>query len=116
MKSFLHFLQVMSSGEFKMFDYGKPDINRKHYGGQDEPPHYPWERLKDLKKIVLVCGTSDHLTDPVDYNRLKKNLEEQNALMEFMEVNLGHVGTTIPGEGYDDHLKYIVNDLLKKVD
>ena len=54
-----------------MYDYGTPELNKKYYGGQDAPPKYPWERLKDFKKIVLVCGKTDRLTDPEDYFKLK---------------------------------------------
>ena len=84
-----------------MFDYGSIELNKKYYGGLEKPPLYPFDRLKDLKKVVMVCGKSDRLTEPEDYNRLKKNLEDQNALLEVIEIDHGHVGTICPAKGHD---------------
>lgn len=99
-----------------MYDYGSAELNKKYYGGQEIPPLYPWERIKDIKKVVMVVGKTDRLTEPKDYNRLKQVLKDQNALLEFLETNLGHIGTICPLAGHDDHLNFIINDLLKRDD
>lgn len=59
-----------------MYDYGSPELNQKYYDGAEEPPLYPWERLKDLKKVVMICGKTDRLTEEEDLKKLKEHLEE----------------------------------------
>ena len=73
-KSFDHFLQIHLSKEFKMYDYGSPELNGKHYGGQAVPPSYPTEKLQDFP-IALITGKTDMLSAPGDYNNLKEMLE-----------------------------------------
>ena len=54
-----------------MYDYGSPELNKKYYDGSEEAPFYPWERLKDLKKVVMICGNTDRLTEKEDLALLR---------------------------------------------
>jgi hypothetical protein len=53
-----------------MYDYGSAELNAKYYNGETKPPKYPLENLKDWD-IALICGKSDKLAAPEDYNILK---------------------------------------------
>lgn len=60
-----HYRQVLITDEFKKFDYKTPELNQKKYG-QDTPPFYEWEKISGFK-IALICGKSDLLASPKDY-------------------------------------------------
>lgn len=64
-----------------MFDHGTSELNSKYYGDVEKPPLYPLEKIKDFKRIVLVCGKGDTLAEPGDYLRLKNQLESQGSLL-----------------------------------
>ena len=51
-----------------MYDYGK-ETNLKKYGSENAPL-YPIDRIKDFP-IVLICGKTDLLAPPKDYQKLK---------------------------------------------
>ena len=111
-KSMMHFLQIYKSHEFKMFDYGTPHLNSKMYGGQEKPPIYPIDRIKDFP-IALIYGKSDTLASPTDCFKLKLILQEQNSLVDCLETKHGHIGLLNPVEGEEDHLNYMINTILK---
>lgn len=104
-KSVDHYKQNMESMQFRMYDYGDEE-NLKRYGEYD-PPKYPVENLKDFQ-IYLVCGKTDLLSNPGDYNQLKKLLEKQSSLAGFNETELGHLGLVNPIETHMEHLSWII--------
>lgn len=111
-KAFMHFLQIFNSGEFAMYDYGSPELNKKYYGGREKPPKYPLDQIKDFKRITLICGKYDRISTPPDYHRLKEQLASQNSLFDFKEVEQGHIGLMCPAQGHGAHLDYMINHLL----
>lgn len=56
----IHFLQLMKSGKFRQFDFGKRR-NLKMYGSV-QPPDY--DLAKVTAKVALFYGPNDWLADP----------------------------------------------------
>ncbi|EAS07417.1 ab-hydrolase associated lipase region protein (macronuclear) [Tetrahymena thermophila SB210] len=85
LKNMMHFHQLISTYEFKRFDYG-PEKNMKYYG-QKTAPFY------DLSKInipvALFLGTEDRLAVKEDVLRLKRELSNASELY-FQEIHSGH--------------------------
>ena len=52
-RSIQHFIQIYQTGEVKMYDFGEKK-NKKKYG-QEKPPDYPLEKIKDFP-IALIYG------------------------------------------------------------
>ena len=96
-----------------MYDYGSPELNGKHYGGQAVPPSYPTEKIQDFP-IALITGKTDMLSAPGDYNNLKEMLESQNSLVDFHETEVGHLSLLSPSKEYMGHLEYMVGTLLQE--
>ena len=100
----IHYQQMYFSGEFKMFDFGSPEENMKHYG-QDTPPFYNTDRIRDtFSKVpsLLMVGEDDSIVRPKDLERLEKMLE-------------GTLSKTVIIEGYN-HANYgLATDCKQKV-
>ena len=86
---------MLLTGEFKKLDLGSDLANFKKYG-QSDPPTYNLDNIKDFK-IVLVCGLTDLLSSPGDYNWLNEKLQENNQI-KFLEYECGHLGLLLPSE------------------
>ncbi|XP_012566664.2 gastric triacylglycerol lipase isoform X1 [Hydra vulgaris] len=63
-KDMIHFAQMIKSGKFQMFDYGKSG-NIKRYN-QEFAPLYNISKVK--VPVALFTGTNDWLSDPTDVN------------------------------------------------
>ncbi|XP_055952419.1 gastric triacylglycerol lipase-like [Argiope bruennichi] len=78
-KSVLHYAQLVDSGKFGKYDYGKRG-NIKRYG-QDTPPQY--DLTKITAPVALMWSLNDELGDPVDVGLLIPKLK---SLIEVYEV------------------------------
>ena len=63
--------------------------------GTEKPPLYPLDKVKNLP-IVMVCGKTDRLCQPGDYNWLKDILKENNSLLGFIDTEYGHLSIIHP--------------------
>lgn len=61
-KNLIHYGQIIQSGRFQRFDYGKA-TNLKKYGSE-QPPEYDLSKIK--VKTALFTGDVDILADPED--------------------------------------------------
>ena len=94
-KCFEHFEQMLVTGEFKKFDYGKAADNQKAYGS-DKPPAYDWENIEGFN-IALICGNSDLLSSPKDFEQLNKVFSEKGATtVHYHAFPHGHMGLLYP--------------------
>lgn len=75
-QNMLHYLQLVSSRKFRMFDYGH-NKNIATYGSA-EPPDYDLSRINH-PKISLIWAQNDALADPADVQLLKNNLQVKLA-------------------------------------
>ena len=93
----------MLTGEYKKLDRGSPEENLKKYG-QETPPNYDLDKIEDIN-FVLVCGKSDLLASPPDYEWLKEELSKKNKV-DFLEFEEGHLALVFPEN------KSVTNDVL----
>lgn len=56
----IHFLQLMKSGKFRQFDFGKRGNVREY--GNEEPPEYDLSKV--TPKVALFYGENDWLAVP----------------------------------------------------
>ena len=62
----------------------------------------------------MIVGSTDLLAVPDDYKRLKAKLEELGSLHSFKETIHGHLGVISPCDDKNQHIDYLLNDVLKK--
>ncbi len=82
--------------EQRVYNYGEGS-NMKKYG-TEKPPLYPLEKVKDLP-ILMVCGKTDRMCQPGDYNWLKDILKANNSLIGFVDTEYGHLSILHPKIG-----------------
>lgn len=70
-QNMLHYLQLISSKKFRMFDHGG-SRNMVLYG-RAEPPEYDLSQINH-PKMSLVWGENDALADPADIELLRQSL------------------------------------------
>ena len=107
-----HFQQLIISGEFKKFDYGNKEKNLEKHG-QEKPPLYEISNIKDFP-IMLVCGKTDLLASPLDYERLNDELTSNGNTLEFKEYECGHIGLIMPED--KSITADVFNSILKVTD
>lgn len=66
-----HFYQLIRSGKFQAYDYGKD--NMKVYN-RSYPPIYPIGHI-DSKSITLISSEGDHIATKSDINKFKRDLK-----------------------------------------
>ncbi|XP_022112190.1 gastric triacylglycerol lipase-like [Acanthaster planci] len=66
-QNMIHFAQMVSSGEFQMYDYGTKGKNMAQYNQTTPPLYYP-ENIN--VPVVLYWGGNDWLADPKDVQLL----------------------------------------------
>lgn len=71
LKTFQHYFQMKSSGQFSQFDYGSPQANMEKYG-ETEPPVYNLSNVQ--VPTSLFCGDGDVYTTLGDIGKLAMNL------------------------------------------
>jgi len=82
-----HFGQMVNSGKFEMFDFGKAD-NKKHYNGSPTPPLYDITKIET--PVGLYWGAEDWLADPTDVENalpLIRNLISNVYLPDFNHLD-----------------------------
>ncbi len=68
-QNMMHWVQLMRSGRFTMFDYGL-EKNMEKYG-QPQPPEYDLTKLKEVTvPTYLFAGKSDNIISPIDFEAL----------------------------------------------
>ena len=88
-----HFRQILISDKFARFKLPTQQENLVKYN-QVEPPEFNMSRIRDLD-ITLVCGQSDLLSSPGDYQSLAQQLALENRV-ELHEFPHGHLGLLMP--------------------
>ncbi|ODM99328.1 Gastric triacylglycerol lipase [Orchesella cincta] len=73
----IHFAQLMKSGKFRQFDYGKRKNVQKY--GSEQPPEY--DLAKVTAKVALYYGENDWLAVPKDVLELSRALP--NVMVTF---------------------------------
>jgi len=80
----IHWAQMGGTGEWKMFDYGSSDLNKKHYN-QTTPPFYDINRIPKTLPIALFYGTADQLVTPDQVEKLINSLPAPPVLVRKIE-------------------------------
>mmetsp|Transcript_55023 Transcript_55023/g.63290 ORF Transcript_55023/g.63290 Transcript_55023/m.63290 type:complete len:395 (-) Transcript_55023:176-1360(-) len=81
----LHWKQLLVSGEFKMYDYGKA-MNNEVYG-QDKPHKYDLSLISE--DVALFVGTDDLIANTVDASKTFDDM--RNAKKEIHFYPMGHL-------------------------
>lgn len=79
-----HMGQLISSGEFQFFDYGKKKLNMEKYG-QRKPPLIPLERIPGELPIAIFAGSEDQVV-PIEGNRELREIfrtEANDPVIEY---------------------------------
>lgn len=104
-----HFMQLMRTGRFRLYDYGSPEDNKAHYGTSKPPDiaqHY--HLLQDLP-IDLVAGRQDGIIPPEDVLLHYKAMEQAGVQVTYKEFNVGHLDVTFAVK--DDIRHYVLSRL-----
>jgi len=80
LQQILHFSQLINSGNFQYYDYGKR-MNLQKYG-EEKPPLIDVTNIKDVP-IALFVGAYDTLANVNDARKLRKKLESCVFYREF---------------------------------
>ncbi|XP_034241809.1 lipase 3-like [Thrips palmi] len=104
----LHYVQILVSGEFKMFDYG-PRENLARYG-QTTPPFYALSNVR--APIYLNYAEGDPLSPPKDVLRLAKEVPGVRKLMKVPLKDFGHVDHLYATHSYELEYKGIIDIML----
>ncbi|CAL8120119.1 unnamed protein product [Orchesella dallaii] len=101
----IHFLQLMKSGKFRQFDFGKRH-NKKRYGSE-QPPEYDLKKV--TTKVALFYGQNDWLAVPKDVLELSKALPNVVVTYKVKLEAFNHLDFLYAV----DINKLLYNDLLK---
>ncbi|KAL5080615.1 hypothetical protein RYX36_009036 [Vicia faba] len=87
-KNVIHIAHIFLSDSLAKFDYGRPHLNRFHYG-QSKPPIYDLSNIPNDIPIFMSYGGHDALSDPVDVNKLLsihfQNHDKGKLSVQFIE-------------------------------
>ena len=86
LKAIAHFVQMIRSRKFRMYDYGK-EMNRNIYHS-DEPKEYDLTTIHDFP-IALFSGLDDKLANPKDVEWLATQLGD-NLICDKKYKGMGH--------------------------
>jgi len=87
MRAYLHYRQNMGEDNFRRFDYGTFEDNRKYYGS-DKPPAYDLSRVSI--PMALFSGSLDILSTPEDVRTLASELPNVVMNVEISEPGFNH--------------------------
>ena len=88
-KSFVHYGQIVKTGEFKMYDYGSEKANFEQYH-QDTPPMIDLTKITEVPTAMFV-GTVDDLGDVTDCQWARDQIKSAgDALIHYEEIPAGH--------------------------
>ena len=76
-QSITHFKQIINSGKFQKFDFGKEE-NIKIYGKETQP-EYDLDLIKEIP-IILCGGLNDKITQIKDIRWLRDQLKKNNKI------------------------------------
>lgn len=86
LKSISHFVQLVRSKKFNMYDYG-PEMNKIIYNSSD-PKEYDLKLIENFP-IALLSGNEDRLANPKDVEWLKEELGD-NCIYSKVYDGMGH--------------------------
>jgi lysosomal acid lipase/cholesteryl ester hydrolase len=110
-KNMAHWAQMVSSGEFQMYDYGVVG-NIQHYNSTRPPKYHPENMTSP--KVAFFTGTKDDLADPKDVQHLLSALPASNKpLIVNVQPTYEHLDFTW-GENAHQLIYPQVVDLAKK--
>lgn len=78
-KCLAHYLQIVQSGQFQKYDYGKEENHRRYK--QSAPPLYDVTKVK--VPVVAFTGSHDYLADPRDTGPLLSALPGLKAHIDI---------------------------------
>jgi len=108
-KNLEHIRQLVSTGEFKKYDYG--NIENLRVYGQETPPYYDLSNISGFD-IQLIAGETDQIDTPVDTIWLNSKLNEYGNKVDFKMYPHGHCGLLMPADSSSttkDILHHILN-------
>jgi len=106
-KAFNHFEMIYRSKSFIHYDYG---VHNKRVYGQETPPEYNLDNIKNFRICILI-GHSDKLATIQTSRELKENLQEKNEVNYHEYDGMGH-HTFFYSENFD-WFKDVINFLDK---
>lgn len=86
-KQLIHFAQLMGSGRFCQYDYGKT-ANLQRYG-TPLPPEYPLDKC--AARVALHYGLNDRLVNPKDVMHLAGLLPRLDSLNLVANPRFSHM-------------------------
>ncbi|KXJ76546.1 hypothetical protein RP20_CCG009503 [Aedes albopictus] len=95
----LHFLQMMKSERFCLFDYGEQE-NLKRYG-KVAPPNYPLEKI--TAPVAVYYGTNDPFVALKDLDDLAKKLPNLVLKHKMADPKWNHIDFIFGSHGYEAH-------------
>lgn len=104
-----HFIQLISTQHFELYDYGSAAANRKRYG-TDRPPdvaaHY---HLLTGLPVDLVAGRSDGVIARDDVAAHFDHMQWAGLEVTYKELDVGHLDMTFGCK--DEVLHYVMSRL-----
>lgn len=108
-KSFIHYIQLVNSGQFQMYDLGDKRNLRKY--GMIRPPIY---RLNEITLPVAIFSSSDDwLATIPDVQSLIQSL--QNVVIHHIVNSEFRHSDFVWGEDADILLYYLILDVIKEI-
>lgn len=107
----LHFIQIIRSGRFQLYDYGSPAANAARYGSP-RPPDIgsQYWRLAGLH-IDLLAGKCDGIIPPSNVLCHYQAMREQGLQVTYREFEYGHMDFTF---SVKEELRYYVMKCLSR--
>ncbi|WIA23329.1 hypothetical protein OEZ85_000094 [Tetradesmus obliquus] len=107
----LHFIQIIRSGRFQLYDYGSPAANAARYGSS-RPPDIgsQYWRLAGLH-IDLLAGKCDGIIPPSNVLCHYQAMREQGLQVTYREFEYGHMDFTF---SVKEELRYYVMKCLSR--
>eukprot|EP00775_Hariotina_reticulata_P003459 gene3459-3730_t len=107
----LHFIQIIHSGRFQLFDYGSPAANIARYGSP-KPPDIgsQYWRLAGLS-VDLLAGSGDGVIPPANVRCHYRQMQSQGLQVTYREFAYGHMDFTF---SMKDELRYYVMQCLNR--
>ncbi|GIL73386.1 hypothetical protein Vretimale_17555 [Volvox reticuliferus] len=106
----LHLIQLVSTGEFRLYDYGSPAANEAHYG-ISLPPDVSSEYWRLDVPVHLVGGRRDGIIPPPNIHRHLEAMRAQGVAVSYREFDFGHLDFTF---GVKEELRMYLMKVLRR--
>ncbi|GLI64543.1 hypothetical protein VaNZ11_007837 [Volvox africanus] len=106
----LHLIQLVNTGEFRLYDYGSPAANKAHYG-VPLPPDVSSEYWRLDMPVHLVAGRRDGIIPPPNIHRHLEAMRAQGVAVSYREFDFGHLDFTF---GVKEELRMYLMKVLRR--